>query len=65
MTPLATKSRQPLSSEWRRHSLVRVRRPAWAGHGSTGATQVVSSAQVTSTAPPLTSSQTTYDDISW
>ncbi|MFL5873031.1 MAG: hypothetical protein ACJ75T_06105 [Solirubrobacterales bacterium] len=65
MTPQTTKSRQPLDSEWRRHSLVRVRRPAWAGHALTDASQAGMSAQVTDTSPQITSSQTTADDIAW
>lgn len=65
MTPLTTKSRLPISSEWRRHSLVRVRRPAWAGHASTDASQTGTAAQVANSVPQITSSQTTADDIAW
>lgn len=65
MTPLTTKSRQPLSHEWRRHSLVRVRRPAWAGHAPTSASAESAAAQGANTAPQTTSSQTTADDIAW
>jgi len=65
MTPLTTKSRRPLSHEWRRHSLVRVRRPAWAGHASTDASAEGTSAQAVNATPQTTSSQTTADDIAW
>jgi len=64
VTPLTTKSRLPLSSEWRRHSLVRVRRPAWAGHASAEASHT-STAQAATGTPQTTSSQTTADDIAW
>ena len=65
MAPLTTKSRQPVSHEWRRHSLVRVRRPSWSGH--TSAVQAVENtpAQVVSAASQTISSQTTADDIAW
>jgi hypothetical protein len=65
VTPLTTKSRQPLSNEWRRHSLVRVRRPAWAGHASTSASREGTPAQLANAASQTTSSQTTADDIAW
>jgi hypothetical protein len=65
MTPLTTKSRRPLSHEWRRHSLVRVRRPAWGGHASTDGSSEAASAQAVSATPQTTSSQTTADDIAW
>jgi|GEM_PF-6023173 len=65
MTPLTSKSRQPLSHEWRRHSLVRVRRPVWAGHASTSAAAESTSARATTGSSQITSSQTTADDIAW
>ena len=65
MTPQTSKSRQPLSHEWRRHSLVRVRRPAWAGHASTSAVAESTSARTANGSSQATSSQTTADDIAW
>lgn len=59
------KSRQPLAHEWRRHSLVRVRRPSWSGHGSMAASSEGTPTQVVNSTSRPTSSQTTYDDISW
>ncbi|HEY6731306.1 MAG TPA: hypothetical protein VI039_09800 [Solirubrobacterales bacterium] len=59
------RSRQPLSHEWRRHSLVRVRRPVWSGHTSAAAAPEGAPAQVANGTPQTTSSQTTYDDIAW
>jgi hypothetical protein len=55
--------RRPDPHEWRRHSLVRVRRPSWSGHESDDApnqTENVISPQVGSSVP-----HTTQDDISW
>jgi hypothetical protein len=62
-----TESRQPVSHEWRRHSLVKVRRPVWSGHGSASAAPDAegTSAQVVNTTSPQISSQTTADDIAW
>lgn len=65
MAPQTSKSRQPLSHEWRRHSLVRVRRPAWAGHASTSAAVESTSARAATGSSQTTSSQTTADDIAW
>lgn len=65
MAPQTSKSRQPLSHEWRRHSLVRVRRPAWAGHASTSAAAESTSARAATGSSQTTSSQTTADDIAW
>ena len=59
------KSRQPLAHEWRRHSLVRVRRPSWSGHASTATAAEGTPAQVANTTSQLSSSQTTHDDIAW
>lgn len=63
MTPLTTKSRQPLAHEWRRHSLVRVRRPVWAGHTATAETGREEQSATAVTAVPKT--HTTHDDIAW
>jgi hypothetical protein len=63
MTPLTTKSRQPLSHEWRRHSLVRVRRPAWSGH-STEVEAGRDEQQGTAEAA-ASKAHTTHDDIAW
>jgi hypothetical protein len=60
MTRSTGAGRQPLPHEWRRHSLVKVRRPAWSGRAPEG-----TPAQVVNTTSQLISSQTTYDDISW
>lgn len=59
------KSRQPLAHEWRRHSLVKVRRPSWSGHASAVTAAEGSSAQVVNTTSQVSSSQTTADDIAW
>ena len=63
MTPLTTKSRQPLSHEWRRHSLVRVRRPAWAGQ--TPDAEAERDEQPVTGEAPAPKSHTTQDDIAW
>lgn len=63
MAPTATKSRQPLSHEWRRHSLVRVRRPDWSGHPDEAeADRDEQRATAEVTAPK---DHTTHDDIAW
>ncbi len=65
----ATKSRQPLSHEWRRHSLVKVRRPSWSGHATAATVSEGTSPQGVNATPQVssqtTSSQTTADDIAW
>lgn len=63
MTPLTIKERQPLSHEWRRHSLVKVRRPAWSDHGSEASASGSTSTQVGNSEPQRT--HTTHDDIAW
>lgn len=62
MTPLTTKSRQPLSHEWRRHSLVRVRRPAWSGHA---AEVEAGRDEQQATTEAASKTHTTHDDIAW
>lgn len=62
MTPLRTKSRQPLSHEWRRHSLVRVRRPAWSAHVTEAEVDRDEESTVEDAAPKL---HTTHNDIAW
>jgi hypothetical protein len=59
------KSRQPLAHEWRRHSLVRVRRPSWSGHASAATDAGGTPAQVVNSTSRAVSSQTTADDIAW
>jgi hypothetical protein len=67
MAPMTTGTRQPVSHEWRRHSLVKVRRPVWSGHPSPSAAPDTEGtpAQVVNTSLPQVSSQTTADDIAW
>ncbi|HEY3435603.1 MAG TPA: hypothetical protein VGK41_08115 [Solirubrobacterales bacterium] len=63
MAPLTTNSRRPLSHEWRRHSLVRVRRPAWSGHTPEGETD--RDEQPTTVEVTAPKDHTTHDDIAW
>ncbi|HEX5990762.1 MAG TPA: hypothetical protein VFY75_11200 [Solirubrobacterales bacterium] len=63
MTPLTTKSRRPLSHEWRRHSLVRVRRPAWSAHAAEG--EAERNEQPITPEAPASKAHTTHDDIAW
>lgn len=63
MTPLTTKSRQPLSHEWRRHSLVRVRRPSWSGHAADS--EPARDEQSAAGEVVAVKSQTTQNDIAW
>ena len=65
MAPATTESRQPVSHDWRRHSLVKVRRPSWSGHNSDVSAAKVTSAQVVNSTSRTISSQTTADDIAW
>jgi hypothetical protein len=62
---VTTESRQPVSHEWRRHSLVKVRRPAWSGHGSDASAAKDTPAQVVNTTSQAAVSHTTYNDIAW
>jgi hypothetical protein len=62
MTPLTTKERRPLSREWRRHSLVKVRRPAWSDQDGEATASGGTSTQIVSE-PQRT--HTTHDDIAW
>lgn len=63
MTPQTTKVRQPLSHEWRRHSLVKVRRPAWSDHAGEVSASGGMSTQLVNSEPQRT--HTTHDDIAW
>lgn len=65
MPPATTESRQPVSHEWRRHSLVKVRRPVWSGHTFDDSAAKGTPAQVVNATSPQISSQTTADDIAW
>jgi len=65
MSPATTEPRRPVSHEWRRHSLVKVRRPVWSGHTSAAPVSKGTPAQVVNTASRTISSQTTADDIAW
>lgn len=63
MPPTTTNSRQPLSHEWRRHSLVRVRRPDWSAHSTEIDSDRDEQQATTETdAPKL---HTTHNDIAW
>jgi hypothetical protein len=63
MTWLTAKSSQSPSHEWRRRSLVRVRRPAWSDQPASGTSASLRKAGL----PETSSSQThtTHDDIAW
>jgi hypothetical protein len=63
MAPTTTRSRQPLSHEWRRHSLVRVRRPFWSVH--TAEAEAERDEQPVTPEAPAPKSHTTQDDIAW
>jgi hypothetical protein len=63
MTPLAAKLRESSSREWRRRSLVRVRRPAWTEPGSETARAPQRKAPQADVSSSKT--HTTQDDISW
>jgi hypothetical protein len=63
MTPLASKLRESNSHEWRRRSLVRVRRPAWSEAGAEAVSAVrrqTPQAEASSPRP-----HTTHNDIAW
>ena len=59
----ATKFRQPLAHDWRRHSLVRVRRPVWAGHAPE--VPPARDEQAPLAQASAQKAHTTQDDISW
>jgi hypothetical protein len=63
MAWLTTKPHEAPSHEWRRRSLVRVRRPAWSDQPASGTSTSVRQANL----PETSSSQThtTHDDIAW
>jgi hypothetical protein len=62
MPPQTTESRLPVPHEWRRHSLVRVRRPAWAAHAPEAAQARTEAPSVEDSA---SKSHTTHNDIAW
>jgi hypothetical protein len=62
MNPVTTTSAQPISHDWRRRSLVRVRRPAWAAQQ----TAVASAREAQSPSPEAAAKpHTTHNDIAW
>jgi hypothetical protein len=63
MAPSITESRQPLSHEWRRHSLVRVRRPGWSAQVSEAAP--ARAEQLPPSEVSVPKAHTTHDDIAW
>ncbi len=63
MPPVTTESRQSVSHDWRRRSLVRVRRPAWSGHGSEAETERNKQPVAARASEPK--SHTTQNDIAW
>jgi len=60
MTRPTGAGRQPLPHEWRRHSLVSVRRPAWSDRAPEG-----TPAQVVNITSQAISVHTTHNDIAW
>jgi hypothetical protein len=63
MAPLIATSSQPASHEWRRRSLVRVRRPAWAD--SVPEAAPVRDERAPSVEVSAQKDHTTHDDIAW
>jgi hypothetical protein len=63
MTPTTIESRQPLSHEWRRHSLVKVRRPSWSGHATEA--EAERDEQPVTPEAPAPKAHTTHNDIAW
>jgi hypothetical protein len=63
MAWLIAKPSQSPSHEWRRRSLVRVRRPAWSDQPAAGTSTSLRQASQPETSPSQT--HTTHDDIAW
>lgn len=63
MNPATTESPQPLSHDWRRRSLLRVRRPTWSGHGSVAKAERDEQPALAEASAPK--SHTTANDIAW
>lgn len=63
MNPLTTTSSQPVSHDWRRRSLVRVRRPAWAAQEPEAVP--VREGQAALPDVSATKEHTTHNDIAW